>query len=80
MIAFTVNDAVGRPATEASTVLTGSAGPNRQEGRVTSPLKSEGVCGATILPHRYCPKCKRYGELSLGNDKKSTAAEPKGKK
>ena len=36
-------------------------------------------CGATILPHRFCPKCKRYGELSLGPAESHTS-EPKGRK
>ncbi len=50
-------------------------------GTATVPARTTCAhCGATILPHRYCPNCKRYGELSLGNDKKSTKAEPKGKK
>ena len=37
-------------------------------------------CGAAILPHRYCPKCKRYGTLSLGGEKDKPAGQPRGKK
>ncbi len=37
-------------------------------------------CGATILPHRFCPKCRRYGELTLRTRPEKSGAEPRGRK
>ncbi len=38
-----------------------------------------GHCGAVMLPHRFCPKCKKYGDLTLGREK-TPAPDTKGKK
>ena len=53
----------------------------RQQWKATVPAhKTCEHCGATIRPHRFCPKCHRYGTLSLGSEKEKSADKQRGKK